>query len=41
MGCGRTRADIAAWIDYSPAQRAFANIEAAKRMRAMGAQDQI
>jgi len=31
-GCGRTRDDIAGWINYSPAQRAFANIEAAKRM---------
>ena len=33
-GCGRTRADIAGWINYTPAQRAFANIEAAKRMTA-------
>jgi predicted Fe-S protein YdhL (DUF1289 family) len=32
-GCGRTRADIAGWTHYSAAQRAFANIEAAKRMR--------
>jgi len=35
-GCGRTRADIAGWINYSPAQRAFANIEAAKRMTEFG-----
>ncbi len=32
-GCGRTRADIAGWMNYSPAQRAFANIEASKRMK--------
>jgi len=32
-GCGRTRADIAGWSTYSQAQRAFANIEAEKRMR--------
>lgn len=32
-GCGRTREDIAGWIGYSSAQRAFANIEAARRMR--------
>ena len=32
-GCGRTREDIAGWIGYSPAQRAFANIEAANRMK--------
>jgi len=38
-GCGRTRADIAGWINYSPAQRAFANIEAAKRMRALEVKD--
>lgn len=39
-GCGRTRADIARWISYSPAQRAFANIEAAKRMRNFSAETQ-
>jgi len=33
MGCGRTRADIAGWTRYSSAQRAFANIEAKKRLR--------
>ena len=32
-GCGRTREDIAGWSTYSRAQRAFANIEAEKRMR--------
>jgi len=32
-GCGRTREDIAGWSNYSRAQRAFANIEAEKRMR--------
>jgi len=34
-GCGRTRDDIAQWRVYSPAQKAFANIEATKRMRAL------
>jgi len=34
-GCGRTREDIARWLHYSKAQRAFANIEAAKRMKAL------
>jgi len=38
-GCGRTRADIAGWVNYSRAQRAFANIEAAKRMQALNAGD--
>jgi len=38
-GCGRTRQDIAGWINYSRAQRAFANIEAAKRMQAFNAKD--
>ena len=33
MGCGRTRSDIAQWTQYSKAQRAFANIEAAKRLK--------
>lgn len=32
-GCGRTRDDIAGWSSYSRAQRAFANIEAEKRLR--------
>jgi len=32
-GCGRTRDDIAEWSNYSPAQRAFANIEAKNRLR--------
>jgi len=32
-GCGRTREDIAGWMSYSRAQRAFANIEAEKRMQ--------
>jgi len=32
-GCGRTRADIAGWTQYSRAQRAFANIEAAERLK--------
>jgi len=32
-GCGRTRDDIAKWTQYSKAQRAFANIEAAKRLK--------
>jgi len=32
-GCGRTREDIASWTRYSNAQRAFANIEAKKRLR--------
>lgn len=34
-GCGRTREDIARWLQYSKAQRAFANIEASKRLKAM------
>jgi len=33
IGCGRTRDDIAGWINYSAAQRAFANIEAAQRLK--------
>lgn len=32
-GCGRTRADIAGWTHYSPAQKAFANIEAKNRLK--------
>lgn len=32
-GCGRTRDDIAKWTQYSKAQRAVANIEAAKRLK--------
>jgi len=31
--CGRTRDDIASWSTYSQAQRAFANIEATKRLQ--------
>lgn len=34
-GCGRTRADIAGWTGYSPAQKAFANIEAENRLRCL------
>ena len=34
--CGRTRNDIASWSTYSRAQRAFANIEAKKRLQAYG-----
>jgi len=30
--CGRTRDDIAGWMNYSPAQKALANIEAKKRL---------
>jgi len=37
-GCGRTRSDIAGWIGYSPAQRAFANIEAKERMKNFSSQ---
>lgn len=37
--CGRTRADIAGWINYSLAQRAFANIEAEKRMDKINSED--
>jgi len=29
----RTREDIAGWVGYSPAQKAFANIEAENRLR--------
>lgn len=32
-GCGRTREDIAGWVGYSAAQKAFANIEAENRLR--------
>lgn len=32
-GCGRTREDIGMWSRYSNAQKAFANIEAKKRMK--------
>jgi hypothetical protein len=32
------RADIAGWINYSPAQRAFANIEAKKRLKDLNAE---
>jgi predicted Fe-S protein YdhL (DUF1289 family) len=39
-GCGRTRADIAGWTRYSRAQRAFANIEAAKRLETFQNKDQ-
>lgn len=38
-GCGRTRNDIAGWSTYSAAQKAFANIEAKKRMRVIEAKD--
>jgi len=31
--CGRTRDDIAGWSSYSRAQRAFANIEATRRLQ--------
>ena len=40
-GCGRTRDDIAMWTRYSLAQRAFANIEAAKRLKAIDAKAAI
>lgn len=33
QGCGRTRQDIGLWTRYSNAQRAFANIEAKKRLK--------
>ena len=39
-GCGRTRTDIAGWINYSPAQRAFANIEASNRMKNYDTKDE-
>jgi len=32
-GCGRTREDVARWTRYSRAQKAFANIEAKKRLK--------
>jgi len=38
-GCGRTRADIAGWTRYSDAQRAFANIEAAKRLKMISGEE--
>ncbi|WP_427452071.1 DUF1289 domain-containing protein [Litorimonas sp. WD9-15] len=34
-GCGRTRQDIGMWTRYSKAQRAFANIEAKKRLKGL------
>ena len=37
--CGRTRGDIAQWTRYSDAQRALANMEASKRMKAFAEAD--
>lgn len=40
-GCGRTRGDIAAWMNYSRAQKAFANNEAEKRMRVFASKEDV